>query len=169
MLDELVYDQVRLQLHISPYLSGQGVHDYPHLLQEAIAKYDEKWLAARLNERRRIERTHTRRKPKGGYTIAAVPHNAAQVIADGEFNRYYIRGLCRRAIADKIDRLIVYRARASENPRPSSSRMESRTISAKSLLTDLQRPSRAGGPRFGIPAGPNSSLSVRLPQLPLAA
>jgi hypothetical protein len=36
MLDEMDYDVKQNQLHISPFLSGQGERDYPNLLREAI-------------------------------------------------------------------------------------------------------------------------------------
>ena len=35
MLEEVEYDIAHNQLHISPFLSGQGVRDYPNLLREA--------------------------------------------------------------------------------------------------------------------------------------
>jgi len=37
--------------------------------------------------------------PSGGYTIKHVPHTASQTMADGQFNRFYILGLCRKARA----------------------------------------------------------------------
>ena len=98
MLDEVEYDIAHNQLHISPFLSGQGQWDYPHLLRKAIQKGNDETLVRDLQARRRIVRALPRRKPQGGYVIAATVENAAEVLAESEFNRYYIRGLARRAI-----------------------------------------------------------------------
>src|SRR5262245_52526858 len=100
MLDEVEYDIAHNQLHISPFLSGQGQWDYPDLLRKAIKKGDDSMLVQDLQARRRIMRTLPRRTPKGGYMLVATVENAAEVLGEGEFNRYYIRGLARRAIED---------------------------------------------------------------------
>src|SRR5512147_1266918 len=102
MWEEVEYDISRNQLHISPFLSGQGQRDYVNLLREAIQHGTDETLAQELREHRRILRTLPRRNPKGGYSISATPENAAQVLAESEFNRYYIRALARRAIEDDI-------------------------------------------------------------------
>jgi len=45
MLDEMEYDIANNQLHISPFLSGQGQRDYANLLREALQSgSDEKAL-----------------------------------------------------------------------------------------------------------------------------
>lgn len=163
MLEEFTYDVERQRLHISPYLSGQGQHDYENLLREALESGDPATFAARLSEQRRIARTAHRRKPEGGFTIVSVPHNAAQTIAESEFNRYYIRALCRRAIEDGIDALIVYRARTVQEPRPESEALVETTVDPRALLEDLRAHTGDEPPQMGIPGGPNSSISVRLP------
>lgn len=162
MLEEVEYDIQRNQLYIDPVLSGQGVHDYPNLLRDAIESGDETTLAQALDERRRIERTLTRRKPSGGYTISAVSGTAAQQIAEGEFNRYYICAVARRAIDEGIEELVVYRAKPVKKPRPESEEMVETTIDPHALLEDL-RTHTGEPPELGVPAGYGSSLSVRFP------
>src|SRR5678809_1188639 len=120
MLEEVEYDVANNQLHISPFLSGQGQRDYANLLREALQSGNDETLAQSLREHRRILRTLPRRNPTGGYSIAATAENAAQVLAESEFNRYYIRALARRAIEDGIQELVVYRAKPVRNPRPES-------------------------------------------------
>src|SRR5574341_2676290 len=82
MLDEMEYDVAHNQLHISPFLSGQGQRDYANLLREALQSGSDETLAQSLREHRRILRTLPRRNPKGGYSIGATPENAAQVLAE---------------------------------------------------------------------------------------
>jgi len=162
MLEEMAYDVERNQLHISPYLSGQGVHDYPQLLKEAIEQGNETTLAEALNEKRRIDRTAHRRQVKGGFGIVTVPYNAAAMIADDVFNRYYMRALCLRALADGLDELIVYRARPVKEARASSEELVETAVSPAALLQDL-RQHTGERTEMGIPGGPNSGISVHLP------
>ena len=163
MVDEMQYDIAHNQLHISPFLSGQGQRDYTNLLREALQSGNDETLAESLREHRRILRTLPRRKPKGGYTIVTAPDNAAQVLAESEFNRYYIRALARRAIEDGIQELVIYRAKPVANPRPESEARVETTLSPQELLDDLRSHSGDELPTLGVPAGPNSGLSVRLP------
>lgn len=162
MLEEVDYDIAHNQLHISPFLSGQGVQDYPNLLRKAIQSGNDETLADQLRAHRRITRTLPRRKPKGGYSIAAAPANAAEVLAESEFNRFYIRALARRAIEEGIPDLVVYRAKPVQNPRPESEALIEATLPPQDLLEDL-RAHPDEPPTLGVPSGPNSGLSVRLP------
>lgn len=162
MLDEVEYDIARNQLHISPLLSGQGQRDYVNLLKEAIQNGTDETLAQELKAHRRITRTLPRRKPKGGFAIAATPTNAAEILAESEFNRFYIRALARRAIEDGIPDLVVYRAKPVQSPRPESEALIESTLSPEEIINDL-RAHPDEPPKLGVPSGPNSGLSVRLP------
>jgi hypothetical protein len=59
--------------------------------------------------------------------------------------------------------LIVYRAKPVRNPRPESEAMIESTLAADDLLTDLRSHTGDEMPTLGVPSGPNSGLSVRLP------
>ena len=56
MRDEMDLDISQNKLTISPYLSGQGVRDYPQLLRQAIESGTDDSLAAALGEQRRLPR-----------------------------------------------------------------------------------------------------------------
>lgn len=162
MLEEVEYDIAHNQLHISPFLSGQGQQDYANLLREAIRTGHDGTLAQSLGVHRRIHRSLPRRKPKGGFTIVSTPVNAATVLAEGEFNRFYMRALARRALEDGISELVIYRAKQANRPRMQSEVLVETTISAQALLADLRaHPDQP--PELGLPSGPNSGLSVHLP------
>ncbi len=163
MLDEMKLDIAQNQLNISPYLSGQGVRDFPNLLQSALESGNDETLSEALTQHRRLLRSYTRRTPGGGYGIVSVPDNAANVIAEGEFNRYYIRALARRAIEDQVPALIVVRAKPVAQPRPQSEQLLETTLDPQELLEDL-RAHPGESPRLGVPAGPGSGLTVRLPE-----
>jgi hypothetical protein len=162
MLDEVEYDIAHNQLHISPFLSGQGQRDYVNLLRVAIRSGNDETLAESLGAHRRINRSLPRRKPKGGFQVVATPVNAATVLAEGEFNRFYMRALARRAIEDSIPELVVYRAKQVRRPRVQSETLVETTVIPQDLLDDLRaHPDQP--PMLGLPSGPNSGLSVHLP------
>ena len=90
-----------------------------------------------------------------------MPVNAPDVLAEGEFNRFYMRGVCRRAIVESVSKLVVYRAKPVENPRPDSESKLGATVEPSALLADLR--ANIGIDTFlGLPAGPNSGLCVKL-------
>ena len=162
MLEELQYDIEHNQLYVSPYLSGQGVHDYPNLLRRALESGNDESLTEDLRKLRRTERATERRKPTGGFNTVSVPENAPQTIAESEFNRYYIRAVARRALADNIPALIIYRAKPVAQARPESEALIETTVEPGAILEDL-RSHPGERPALGVPAGPGSGLSVRLP------
>jgi hypothetical protein len=161
MFDEIDHDVQRGVLYVSPRLSNTGQQNYLTLLREAAREHDDDWLAEQLADPVRMRTSEPRRKPTGGFDIAAVPGNAAQVAAESAFKRYYIRALARRAIEDGLDALEIYRARPSENPRPESEALIGTRIDPRRLLDDLRGHSEASS---GLLPGPNSGLSVRLPR-----
>ena len=86
--------------------------------------------------------------------------DAAAVMAEGEFNRFYIRALCIRAI-DEGRELEIYRARPSAKPDEASEAKIGDKPDPKALLADL-RTSPGVGTALGLPR-PGSGVSVRLP------
>jgi hypothetical protein len=163
MLEEIDMDTSAGSLYISSYLTSQGKQDWPQMLRTAAQGGTDATLATQIAQGGRLARTTERRKPKGGgmYT-ASVPVNAPEVMSEGEFNRYYVRALCRRAIDDGATGLVVYRAKQVSNPRPESEAKIGATVSPTALLQDL-RTTVGVEPALGVPPGPGSGLTVRLP------
>jgi hypothetical protein len=163
MIEEVDRDIENGTLYINPRrLSPTGQQDYPGLLKETVLLHDDAWLADQLRQEGRMNRTMQRAKPKGGYTTVPVPVNAPDTLAEGEFNRFYARGLCRSAIEDGTPDLVIYRAKQVSTPREESEARIGTTINAQALLDDL-RANPGKDTWLGIPAGPNSGISVRLP------
>jgi len=162
MVREIDSDIRANRLYISPRLSIAGRSRYPQLLREAAQGGDDASLAARLRAPGMMNEYETRRQKSGKETRAKVPVTAPETLAEGEFNRYYARGLCLRAMDEGIEYVVVYRAKAVAHPRPESEAMLGRRIRAQSLLEDL-RTHQGVEPALGLPPGPNSGLSVRLP------
>jgi hypothetical protein len=155
MLEEIEHDINQNRLYISPRLTSAGARDYARNLQDAARAGDVDSFTDDLRKPGQIETTElTKRGPK------TMPHNAADTLAEGEFNRFYIRALCRRAIDDGQE-LIVFRAKEVSNPRPESEAMIGAAKDPHKLLTDL-RTNIGTHTALGLPT-PNSGLSVRLP------
>ncbi|NLE28031.1 MAG: hypothetical protein GX625_22385 [Clostridiaceae bacterium] len=104
--------------------------------------------------------TEQRRTRGGGITTARVPHNAPEMLAEGEFNRFYIRGLCRDIIECGGTEVEIYRGKDVGNPRPESQAMIGKRLPADQLLQDL-RASPGVEPALDLPPGPNSGLTAR--------
>ena len=163
MLEEVDSDIKNGTLYVSPRLSNTGQQNYVALLKEAIQSHDDAWLADQLRNHGRMNRTLQRAKPTGGYSTVAMPANAPETLAEGEFNRFYARALCRVAEEEGVPDLIIYRAKEVKNPRPESVRKIGTTINARALLDDL-RAHPGMETALGLPPGANSGLSVRLPE-----
>ncbi len=162
MLEEIAHDIEQGSLYISPRLSATGRGDYPALLQEAVKHHDDTWLANNLRLNGRINAFEERRKPSGGTTQASVPVTAPDTLAEGEFNRFYMRGLCKRAMAEGTARLVIYRAKQVSSPRPESQAKVGTSVDPQKLLKDL-REHIGVDTALGLPSGPNSGLSAKLP------
>lgn len=161
MVEEIEMDIAASNIYLSPRLTEQGQAIYLQLLKEAGESKNDEWLAEGIRSRGLLKTTEERRKPKGGTTTVNVPVTAAETLAEGEFNRYYIRGLCRRAIEEGSTHLLIYRAKAVSQPRSESEDKIGTKIDAAALLRDL-RAHQGVDTAFGLPSGPNSGLSVKL-------
>jgi hypothetical protein len=162
MLEEVEQDLANDQLYISPRLNGDGRIAYIALLKEAIESHNDDWLAQNLRYGGLINLTEQRRKPNGGYTMVKVPVTAPDTLAEGEFNRFYARGLSRRAVEEAIPALEIYRAKEVMQPRSESIRKIGAKVDPKALLQDL-RTHPGVDTALGLPPGPNSGLSVKIP------
>ncbi|WP_142988260.1 hypothetical protein [Granulicella rosea] len=159
MTTEIDGDLAKNTLYKSGNLSPQGQVDYPDLLKGAAANGTDSTLAAQI-----LPRLNSHEKPRqlksGALSKPPIMRsNAHEMLAEGEFNRYYIRGVCLRAIELGHADVTVYRAKAVENPRPDSEPKIGTTVNAASLLADL-RNNIGLDTALGLPAGPNSGLCV---------
>lgn len=159
MLDEVNLDIVSKQLYLSKRFNDTGEKLYPKILTKALTSGDEQSLADDLKQYNCFK-SHEERKTKTGVTQVKVPETANTTFAESEFNRFYIRALCLRAIEAK-QLLTVYRARSSDNPRPESEMMIGSKVDPNKLLDDLRR-NIGFETTLGLPAGPNSGLTINL-------
>lgn len=164
MVEEIEMDARDDKLYLSPWLSQTGQGDWSEILIEAARTGTDDTLANSIRERGRLNRTAQRRKPNGlGYTTYTIPQTAPMTMAEGEFNRFYVRALCRRAIDQGLPRLQVYRAKSVAAPRPDSEYKIGLLMDPNVVLVDA-RQSIGVETALGMPAGPNSGLTLRIPK-----
>lgn len=157
MVAEIITAQQTGDLYYSTRFTPGGQQKWPDWLLAAANGYDEHWLAFQIEAAAAMTNLEPRRKPNGGYTAAHVPDIAAETLADGQFNRFYIAAICRRAIEDGRSAVRVYRAKQSGQPRPESVALEGSTRDAAILLREVR--SKDLSLRCNL-LKPNSGLSV---------
>ncbi len=162
MVQEVDFDLGKGSVYESPRLNAEGLRRWPDTLKQAVGEHSDVWLANQIREGRFLKTHENRTKASGGFTQALIPVNAGDILGEGEFNRFYIRGLCLKALAEDIPYLIAYRARPSSNPRPESEAIIGKKFDPQQLLDDL-RTTTGIDTVLGLPPGPNSGLSVTIP------
>lgn len=154
MVAEIQADIARDELYYSKFLTPEGRQQWQTLLVEAAQHHDEAWLAEQLRGDDvafpQISSTDSR-----GYnrTLKFQP----ETLADSEFNRYYIRGLCLYAMERHVPYIITYRAKEVHHP---LSPVDTQ-IAPHDLLEDLR--THKEQTELGVPSNPNSGISVMLP------
>ena len=158
-LAELDQDLESGAFHLSARVRPEAAAEYQRLLRDALRYYDDLWLEDHAGDL--LIEQETRRTTSGGQVTAKVPQMAARMVAEGDFNRYYMRGVCLRAIEEGRQVVEVYRARLSLEPRPESAELEGQRLPARAVL-DWLRGQPSDDPAVTPLGRPNSGLSVRL-------
>lgn len=159
MIEEVELDESNDGLYPSPRLTAAGHQAWPTLLRAALIEHDPQWLCTQSNKPA-FWRTHETYSRNGNTFSKAVPVNAAEILAEGQFIRYYLRAVARRAVDDNL-RLQVVRLKNVVQARPESARLIGSVVDATALLESL-RQNHGVTPALGVPAGANSGLGVRL-------
>jgi len=148
-------------LYLSDRLNSAGLREYPSVLLEAMDNGTPASFAAAIRSRGLLNQAETAVKGSPPEVVSPV---AADALAKGEFNRFYMRGVCARAIAAGVGSVEVYQARLQrvENPLPESEAMIGRKLDPEALLNDL-RSHRLVDRALGLPVEAHSGLSVWFP------
>jgi hypothetical protein len=86
-------------LYESPRMHGQGKAAWPAVFEEAITKHNDDWLAGQIIVRRMLSNQEQYKAKNGQTSWRNVNIEfSAQILAQGEFNRYYLRWSCSRRI-----------------------------------------------------------------------
>lgn len=150
--------------YMSPRLTAEGLAAWSGLMQEAAQHHNDDWLAQELINRDFLRGEESYTRDGVTRTRRINQSHAAQQLGEGEFNRYYIRGLCQRAEKEGKSELVIYRGKDVSTPRPESEAKIGTSVSTKTLLATLRRNDFVTiEDAIGVPGGPNSGLTCRLP------
>lgn len=158
MIDEINLDINYSSLYMSDRLTEKGKQRWSDLLKIAAKRHDDSWLTNELKKNRLLRQTEDRIDKTGKLNTVKVPSNAAKLLSQGEFNRFYMRAVCLEALERGVPRLTIYRARASSRPRAESEARINTEIEAQELLKQLRK--EFSFLESDFPVGPNSGLSV---------
>src|SRR5215210_4151821 len=106
MLSEFQADVAAGWLYLSPNLSESGRDHYPDLLRTALTSGTETSFADDLLASDSVtvtDRWHRSSQVQSGEALTS----AVALLAEREFHRFYIRGLCRRAMEQGVRTLVI--------------------------------------------------------------
>jgi len=159
MLAELESDITAGTVYLSPQLSEEGLRRYCHLLRTAIVNGTEDSFAEALCVCDGVRPPSRWQHPREVGPDAALADVTFR-LAEREFHRFYLRGLCQRALDVGVTSLVIYRARPADAGRAAADAMIGVRIDARSLLEDLRGTFRSLPP-YGLPQCRDPGLSVR--------
>lgn len=160
MLESIEEAEKAGNIYFSTRLVEGGKQQWISLLKQAAKDHNEHWLAYQLETNVLLNDFEFSRKPSGGYTHKHVPHTAAQTLADGQFNRFYMLGLCKRAKSDGVNYLEVYRAKENRSSRSMSQEL----IGTKFLVAEIEPQLQNLKASFcSNLLKPNSGISIKYP------
>ena len=85
--------------YMSTRFNQSGINLAVGLLIQTAQRHDEHWLAYQIEAQALMKEYEVRSRPLGGYTTAHVPSTAAETYSEGQFNRFYMIGVCLEAIS----------------------------------------------------------------------
>lgn len=133
MLQEINSDIINDRLYSSNRLNKNGKVNYVHNLLESVKNGNEETFTYLLTKDNNFNDSElVKEKPR------KVPSNAASLLCQSEFNRYYIRAICLRAINQNQDEIEIYRGRESSLRRTESEMLIGANLNAVDLLEDLR-------------------------------
>lgn len=162
MLREVEADVAAGSIYLSKRFSDRGRVLYADLLRDAVRGGDGETLAQALRTEECFVRQEWSRRI-GDWK--KVPSDAAETLAEGEFNRYYMRGVCASLAEHPTATVEVYRAKGVREPRLDSEVSVGSEVPSQQLLADL-RGNTGSATTLGL-GKPNSGLSVRVKGLPV--
>lgn len=158
MTEEVNLDIAKSNLYMSKRLKEGFEDNYIALLHDAIVDGDTSSFAECISNEDCLKSMEPSKRSRTG--MKKVPYDAHITLGEGEFNRFYCRGVCRKAIEEGHE-LEIYRAKEVQRPRSISKELIDKTVDPKQLLEDLRK-NIGVDTALGVPAGPNSGLSIRI-------
>ncbi|MEY3784042.1 MAG: hypothetical protein RLZZ230_364 [Candidatus Parcubacteria bacterium] len=159
MLTEVELDISNDSLYISKRFTPRGQAAYPGFLKEAVVNGTEASFGIVISKRGLINKEEMRHSNNKVITLR-IPGDAGTSLAKGEFNRFYMRAVLVKAMAENLE-VEIYRAQEVARARTESHLIIGKKVNSSELLENLR--SKMGvDTALGLPKGPNSGLSIKL-------
>lgn len=142
MCEEITRAKESDNIYFSTRFNEIGRKHWIQLLKTAAEQFDEHWLAFQLEMSGSMTHLKPQKKP-WNYILEYVPDGRVEMLATGQFNRFYMAAICCRAIEDDEISVIVYRAKQKRNPREESQILEGTFRDANDLLQELRDQGRS--------------------------
>ncbi|PZQ47234.1 MAG: hypothetical protein DI551_03650 [Micavibrio aeruginosavorus] len=154
--------------YISPRLNEAGRARWLPLLRDALQYHTDLWLERELIRRNCFLAAEMFKSPMGGKTItrAINKEQSAKALAEGEFNRFYLRGLCLAAKARDYSHVIVTQGKVLPGITNLAQKSVGSALSVEPLLESLRNNSyKRTDLALGAPENLTTAafLSARLP------
>jgi hypothetical protein len=160
MLEEVEYDIKKGKIYFSPRLNDESKEKYLELLKKSIQEGDDKSFANNILKSGCFKPVMSKKTRSGKSEMARVPNDAHFILAEGEFNRYYLRAICLKAIANNKE-LELYLSKPVESQRFEAKKLVGEIVNPTDLLNDLRENVRIDS-ALGLSQGPNSWLSAKI-------
>ncbi|MFA6957723.1 MAG: hypothetical protein WC538_17800 [Thermoanaerobaculia bacterium] len=161
MLREIELDAASGTLYLSPRLRPESEQQYVSSLRDAARAHSEHWMAEQIRARRLLRSEEERTSLNGGTVTLRVPLTACDSLAEDEFNRFYARAICARAVDIGLPHVEVYRAKAVSMLRPESESIIGTRLAADALLARLRKANRVEH-ALGLTEVARTGVTVRL-------
>ncbi len=151
MLAEIAADAAAQRLYRSPRLNLDGEEAWESLLRAAVERHDAHWLTDNLKAYRYLRKTEKRQM-----LTVRVPFEAPRALAEGQFNRFYVRAVCLRAQAAGRDAVVIVAGRDLVEAPQAARDLVGSQLEAEELRCKLEaeyRVDRALGVRTLEPSG----------------
>jgi hypothetical protein len=155
MVAELNQDIENARVHLSGLLTDAGREAWPNLLWEAAESHNDGWLAAQLRRHGYVNAAADAGKKggKGG-------DDPGTALAENEFNRLYIRGVCADVLAKGKQDVEITKGLQSGNLTSDAQSRVGKKTPARKLLNAIRNTSEIES-SLGVPAGTISGLTVK--------
>ena len=137
MLEEFDYDQKNGTLAVSPRLLDGMEEKYFKLFTECIKSGRNEDDLANAIQQAHILKSQETANRNGKIVNVKVRHDAHEFLAQSDFNRFYMRALCRISIEEN-KMLKIYRAKYSEEHRITSDDIEGEVVDSNVQLNFLR-------------------------------
>jgi hypothetical protein len=164
MVSEIELDQTTITgLYMSKRFTQTAAQEWPELLLKAARSGSDVTLAAELVSRGSFIPKEPSRTKTGRPITKDVNSDAAILLAEGQFNMYYMRAVCLLALEQGRETVEVYHGKRVTAGRPESQERIGDELPAEEFLKDL-RSTKGINSAYGM-TKPNSGLTVWLPDV----